>query len=135
LRVMSFEFWVVKNRTGEIMSNYKNLKVWADGVNFVVEIYKITARYPKEEKFGLVSQMRRAAVSIPSNIAEGATNRSKKEFSKFIRIAKGSLSELETQIIISFKLGFITEKSYNKIIEQSEQISRMLAGLVRSLKK
>jgi len=117
------------------MGNYKDLKVWKNGIDFVEEIYKITAKFPEEEKFGLVSQMRRAAVSIPSNIAEGANYRSRKEFRKFIRIAKGSLSELETQLIISSKLGFILNESYNKIIEQSDQISRMLAGLMNSLKK
>ncbi|MCK4643618.1 four helix bundle protein [bacterium] len=115
------------------MSNYKNLKVWQKGIDFVLEIYKITLKFPPEEKFGLISQMRRAAVSVASNIAEGSTSHSKNDFARFIGISKGSLAELETQLLISFKLGFITEDIYKEIINCSEEISRMLSGLKHSL--
>ena len=117
------------------MGNYKDLKVWQESVNFVVEIYHISTKFPPEEKFGLISQIRRAAISIPSNIAEGATSKSTKTFSKFIAIARSSLSEVETQLLISHKLGFITREIYTKIIARSEEISRMLSGLQHSLNK
>ena len=117
------------------MGNYKELKVWQESVDFVVEIYRISTKFPIEEKFGIISQIRRAAVSIPSNIAEGATAKSTKTFSKFIAIARGSLSEVETQLLISYKLGFIVKEVYTKIIERTEEISRMLAGLQHSLNK
>jgi four helix bundle protein len=115
------------------MGNYKDLKVWQKSIDFVLEIYKITAKFPNEEKFGLISQMRRAAVSVASNIAEGSTSRSKNDFGRFIGISKGSLAELETQLLISFKLGFITEDIYKEIINYSELLSRMLSGLKQSL--
>ena len=85
---------------------HHKLEVWKRSLHFVTKIYKITAKYPNEEKFGLVSQMRRAAVSIPSNIAEGAARNSKKEFINFLHIAQGSAAELETQILISRNLEF-----------------------------
>lgn len=117
------------------MSSYRDLTVWQRSIGFVEKIYKITTHYPESEKFGLVSQMRRAAISIPSNIAEGATRKSKKDFSNFLRIAKGSLAELETQIILSHKLGFIRTDEFNIISVELEEISKMIAGLTKSLRK
>ena len=92
------------------MSNFKELMVWQKAIDLVTEIYKITRAFPKEEVFGLVSQMQRAAVSIPSNIAEGHERNSEKEFAQFLCIARGSLAELETQIIIAEKLSYIMKK-------------------------
>lgn len=89
---------------------YKNLEVWEKSIELVKEVYVITKSYPNDEKFGIVSQMRRAAVSIPSNIAEGSTRYSDKDSSRFIDIAIGSIAELETQLIISKELGFVGEK-------------------------
>ena len=113
---------------------HHNLEVWKRSLNFVTKIYKITAKYPNEEKFGLVSQMRRAAVSIPSNIAEGAARNSKKEFINFLHIAQGSSAELETQILISRNLSFIAPSDTDPLLQELEEISRMIIGLQNSLR-
>ena len=114
------------------MRPHKKLDVWNKAIKLVTKIYKITESYPESEKFGLVSQIRRAAVSIPSNIAEGAARKGTKEFQQFLSIAQGSAAELETQLIISAELGFLKEDS--SIFDELEDISRMLLGLSRSLK-
>ena len=113
---------------------HHKLEVWKRSLNFVTKIYKITAKYPNEEKFGLVSQMRRAAVSIPSNIAEGAARNSKKEFINFLHIAQGSSAELETQILISRNLSFIAPSATDPLLQELEEISRMIIGLQNSLR-
>ena len=97
------------------MQTYKDLLVWQKSIELTVELYKVTKLLPQEEKFGLISQMRRCCVSIPSNIAEGYARRGKKENANFINIAYGSAVELETQIIISKKLEFLNESSWQKI--------------------
>lgn len=109
------------------------LDAWKSAMALVSSIYRITRKFPKEELYGLTSQMRRAAVSIPSNLAEGAARTGQKEFAQFLSIAKGSLSELETQLLISADLGFL-EKNH-EIFQQAEKVSRLLAGLHRSLTK
>ncbi len=116
------------------MSSYKDLTVWKKSIEFVKKIYKTTTHFPESEKFGLVSQMRRSAISIPSNIAEGALRSSKRDFYKFLRIAKGSLAELETQLIISHKLDFIGDDEFNALSDELKEISKMLAGLAKSLR-
>lgn len=103
-------------------------------MNFVTKIYKITACFSQNEKFGLVSQMRRSAISIPSNIAEGAARNSKKEFINFLHIAQGSNAELETQFIISQNLGLIDSANNEVLLQELEEISKMIIGLQRSLK-
>ena len=103
-------------------------------MNFVTKIYKITACFSQNEKFGLVSQMRRSAISIPSNIAEGAARNSKKEFINFLHIAQGSNAELETQLIISQNLGLIDSANNEVLLQELEEISKMIIGLQRSLK-
>ena len=113
---------------------HHNLEVWKHSLNFVTKIYKITANFPADEKFGLVSQMRRAAVSIPSNIAEGAARNSKKEFINFLHIAQGSTAELETQILISRNLNFVTQSQAQPLVKELEEISRMIIGLQKSLR-
>lgn len=110
------------------------LSVWSDSIEFVTKIYKLTYNFPKEELFGITSQIRRAAVSIPSNIAEGAARNSKKEFSNYLSIALGSASELETQLIISKNLKYLTIESFNTIIEDLNKIQRMIGGLMKSIK-
>jgi four helix bundle protein len=112
------------------MKAHHRLKVWQRAIDFVTDIYKLTERFPKEEIYGLTSQMRRAAVSIPSNIAEGAARGSKAEFRKFLAIAQGSISELETQIIISSNLGFCTP--HENFLSDLDEISRMIVGLRKS---
>jgi four helix bundle protein len=113
--------------------NYKDLVVWQKGIALAKLIYQVTSKYPIEEKFGLVSQMRRAAVSIPSNTAEGQARHTTKEFIQFISHAEGSTAELETQLILSIELGFIAkEKTTNEFV-LLDDIRRMLNGLRRKL--
>jgi len=95
------------------------------------EVYRITATFPREELYGLVSQMRRAAVSVPSNIAEGAARASTKEFTQFLYTASGSLSELETQLLLATELGWVTE---GEVFELVERVRMMIFGLIRQIK-
>jgi four helix bundle protein len=113
---------------------HHNLDVWRKSIALVKSIYELTLNFPAEETFGLVSQMRRAAVSIPSNIAEGAARSSRKEFINFLHIAQGSASELETQIIISSELGFLGKEANDSLLTDLTNISKMIIGLQRSLK-
>ncbi len=117
------------------MHNYKQLTVWQNAVELSVLIYKTTKDFPAEEKFGLVSQIRRAAVSIASNIAEGAGRNSDGEFVQFLGIAKGSLNELETQIIIANELEFITENIANTIEQKITEVQNKIHKLKVSLKQ
>jgi four helix bundle protein len=112
------------------MHNYKELNVWEKSIRLTVEIYIISKSYPIDERFGLISQMRRSAISVPSNIAEGAGRRSNKEFAHFLGIAHGSICELETQLYVSLKLDFITSIDFNRITEQLTEIQKMLYALI-----
>lgn len=114
--------------------NYKDLKVWQKGIKLVTEIYKITKNFPDDEKFGLVNQMRRNAVSIPSNTAEGRERGHTNEFIRFLYISLGSCAELETQLVISNKLGYIDSKIYDRLSEMLNYITRMISNLIKSLK-
>jgi four helix bundle protein len=116
------------------MRTHEKLEVWKKSVDFVVEVYKLTDSFPNAEKFGLISQIRRASVSIPSNIAEGAARNSEKEFLQFLSISQGSTSEVATQILISFRLGFIDEKNYLDLSAKLNEIGRMLTGLRNHLR-
>ena len=113
------------------MKTHKDLDVWKESINLVEYIYQITSSYPKSETYGIISQMRRASISIPSNIAEGAGRKSSKEFVRFISIAQGSLSELETQLIISVRLNYIQDYNENQI----ELLQKLMNGLIRYLKQ
>ena len=115
------------------MKPHKNLDAWKLGFLFVKDAYNATALFPTEEKFGLVSQIRRAAVSIPVNIAEGAARKSKKEFLHFLYIAEGSLSELDTLIELSFELNFCSKEIAEKLLLLLESISKRIFGLIRKL--
>lgn len=117
------------------MSDFKDLQVWQKSIDFVTEIYKATDTFPENEKFGLVAQLRRAAVSIPSNISEGSTRRSKVDFIQYLKIARGSAAEIETQLIIARKINFLSDESYNMLTETILEISKMLNGLIKSLSK
>ncbi|MGB2728789.1 MAG: four helix bundle protein [Halobacteriota archaeon] len=110
------------------MKSFKELKVWQKGIELVEMVYKSTATFPEEEKYGLSAQMRRAAVSIPSNIAEGHLRKTAKDFKQFIAIARGSCAELETQIIISYKLGFIQEDNFSNLSSKIDELSKMLSS-------
>jgi four helix bundle protein len=111
---------------------HRDLNVWKEAMDLVRNVYSLTKGFPKEEIHGLVSQMRRAAVSIPSNIAEGAARSSHKEFIRFLYVALGSLAELETQLLISKDLGFTDS---GEIYEDVHRIRKMLIGLIEYLKK
>jgi four helix bundle protein len=112
---------------------HHKLVVWQRSLAFVTAIYRMTAQFPPDERFGLVSQMRRAAVSIPSNIAEGAARNTHKEFVNFLYIAQGSASELETQMFISRELGFVDADPLNVLLKELDEISKMIIGLQKSL--
>ena len=116
------------------MNSHKDLNVWKNAVSFVSDIYKITERFPNSELFGLTNQIRRAAVSIPSNIAEGAARTSQKEFNQFLSIALGSSAEVETQLLIAMNLQFISTVEYKELTIKIDDIRKMLIGLKKSLK-
>ncbi|MCF7911909.1 MAG: four helix bundle protein [Candidatus Cloacimonetes bacterium] len=114
---------------------HKDLDAWKVSITLVKEIYLITRKLPKDELYGLISQIRRCAVSIPSNIAEGAARNSNKEYIRFLNISAGSLAELDTQLIISNELGYINKESYNNFAEQISRISRLIQGLIKYLNR
>jgi four helix bundle protein len=113
------------------MKTHKDLDIWKRGIEFVEKIYKDTTKFPKEELYGLTSQIRRAAISYPSNIAEGAARSSKKEFAQFLYIALGSLSEVETQLIISEKLEYLIAAN---LLEEVESLRRMTLSFIKYIK-
>lgn len=115
------------------IKSYKDLEVWKFSIKLTNAVYDVTSGFPKEELFGLTSQMRRAAVSIASNIAEGSV-RSRKEFVQFITISRGSLAELETQLIVAHHRKYLSQEQYNDLTAIAESISRMLMKLVQSLR-
>ncbi|BDX39644.1 hypothetical protein CYCD_29990 [Tenuifilaceae bacterium CYCD] len=117
------------------MKTHKDLEVWQLSVEFVTELYFITASYPKEEIFGIVSQIRRSAVSVPSNIAEGFGRNTTGELNQFLGIARGSLAELETLIEISYNLKYIDSETKEKILVTISKLFRMISGLKKSLGK
>ena len=109
------------------MHNFRKLNIWTKSISFVSDIYKITNLFPKEEKFGLISQIQRASVSIPTNIAEGSAKSSNKDFSRFLEISLGSSFEVETELQVAVNLAYIDEASFleiqNKLIELQKMIS------------
>jgi len=115
--------------------SYRDLEVWQKGMQLAKAIYQLTMSFPSEERFSLTNQMRRAAVSIPSNIAEGHARLSTGEFQRFLSIAMGSVAELETQILLSVELGIITEAISLGTLKQLDDIGKMARGLYRSLSK
>lgn len=114
---------------------HKRLDVWNKSIDLTLDIYKLSESFPKSEVYGLTSQMRRAAVSIPSNIAEGAARQTKKEFINYLHMSQGSLSELDTQLVIASRLNYISMETYQEIENRIETISKMLTGLIKSLKR
>ena len=116
------------------MRPHQKLDAWGKSVDLVVEVYRATESFPNEEKYGLTSQIRRAAVSVPSNIAEGAGRYSKKEFAHFVSNAQGSASELETELIIAHRLGYLSEALFSQLITDLERIGRLITGLTRRIR-
>ncbi len=114
---------------------HKDLDVWKRSIKFVTEIYKITDRFPNTEKYGLTNQLKRASVSISSNISEGASRNHRKEFIQFLYISLSSTSEIETQLIISKNLGFLNDKTEVFLLSELGIIAKMIQGLIKSLKQ
>ena len=122
-------------RRRRAVRSYRDLEVWQRGINLVERMYELTRPFPAEEKFGLISQVRRASVAIPSNIAEGWGRGSRKEYIHFLKIARSSLLEVETQIIIACRLGYISEQVMEEMLEETTIESKMLLSLIRALRR
>lgn len=111
------------------MRPHDKLDVWKKSIDFVVAVYKATERFPKEEKFGLTSQLRRAAISIPANLAEGAGRRSDREFAHFLSNSQGSASEVDTELFIAHRLNYLVSDEFSHLRTSLDEIGRMLTGL------
>jgi len=117
------------------VSNYRDLKVWQLGMQLAKEVYLLTREFPKHELYGLTSQMRRAAVSVPANIAEGHARDSTKDFMRFVSIARGSVAEVETHLLLAESLGYCTRDHVGVLLSKCEEESKMLSGLKNSLRR
>ena len=113
---------------------HKNLVAWKAALDLMVDVYRETERFPRRDRFGIADQARRAALSVPSNIAEGAARNTKKEFARFLFVAKGSLSELDTQLEVAKKLGYLEANRWSHLDQQLIRIDRLLSGLVQHTK-
>lgn len=117
------------------MRSHRKLDVWQKSVDFVVDVYEITKSFPSDEKFGLISQLRRDSSSIPANIAEGAARKSDKEFIHFLSNAQGSASEVDTHLFIALRLGYLAEEKHSELDTRLDDIGRMITGLANHLKR
>jgi four helix bundle protein len=117
-----------------MLKSYRDLLVWQKAMELTVETYRFSSSFPRSETYGLTSQLRRAGVSVPSNIAEGYGRRSRKEYVQFLCISQGSLKELETQVILAQRLNYGSKTAVNGLLELSEEVGRMLGALIRSLR-
>ena len=125
----------VSSRASGPIRGYRDLIVWQDSMDLVVTVYRITATFPKEERYSLVNQLRRAAVSVPSNITEGHGRSRTGDYLRHLSVAVGSLSEVETQVQISRRLEYIAEDDQSRLLDSCNAIAKMLGGLIRSLRK
>ena len=116
------------------MFAHKKLSAWQGSMDLTVMVYRITTGFPKSEMYGLSSQIRRSAESIPANISEGAARGTKREFIRFLRISLASLSELDTHIDLAFRLNYLNEDTFNELMGKMIKISAQISGLIRSLK-
>ncbi|MFZ5517564.1 MAG: four helix bundle protein [Candidatus Zhuqueibacterota bacterium] len=116
------------------MKDFRKLNVWQKSHELTLQIYKNTRAFPKEEIYGLTSQIRRSSISIPSNIAEGCGRNSDLDFARFLQIAMGSASELEYQTLLAYDLHYLDENTYIKLLNEIEEVKKMLAGLIQKLK-
>lgn len=115
--------------------SFRNLRVWQASMTLVEHVYRITATFPRDERFGLTAQLRRAAVSIPSNIGEGKRRRRERVYVHFLEIALGSQGEIDVQLEIARRIGFLTIADYRLLADQADEIGRMLNGLISSIRK
>ena len=114
---------------------HKKLDAWKLSMDLVIDVYQTTDRFPRQEQYSLTDQIRRAAISIPSNIAEGAARQTKKEFANYLHMAQGSLSELDTQLEIARRLGYLDDQSWRILDERMERIDKTISGLIRHVTK
>ena len=117
------------------MNNFRELKVWQKARSFTKDMYYLLKKYPVEEKFALVSQMKRATISISSNIAEGSGRYTNNDFARFLDIALGSAYEIENQLILSYDLEFINKNDLNEFVIKIQEIEKMISGLIKSVRK
>lgn len=117
------------------IKSFRDLIIWQRGINLVKEVYKETQNFPKQELYGLTNQIRRSAISIPSNVSEGHIRQHRAEFRQFLSMALGSLAELETQIIISRELDYIPSETSENLIDQMDSLGKMIRGLMKKLIK
>ena len=124
-----------ENEKSKAITSYRDLVVWQRAMALVSAIYKLTRTFPESERFGLTAQIRRAAVSIPSNIAEGQGRLATKEFRQFLGVARGSLKELETQLLISINLAYAGAEEADDCLELADEVGRMLNALIKALER
>jgi len=115
------------------ITGFRDLKVWQRGYELTLELYRITTKFPREEMFGLTGQMRRASASIPANIAEGYERKHRKEYLQYLYIAKGSLGELDTFMLLSRDIGYLSQDDFDKLNAIRQETMKMLQGLISSL--
>lgn len=121
--------------SNELPRSHRDLKVWQISLDVTETLYRLTTDWPKHEQYGLINQVRRAAVSVPANIAEGAGRRTPGEFAHFVGIARGSLAELETLLIVARRLDYLDEPTYRTVLNDLLELGRMTTGLLRSLEE
>lgn len=117
------------------MHNFKKLSIWTKSMDFVTDIYRTTNTFPATERFGLVSQLQRAVVSVPANIAEGSAKSSDKDFARFLEIALGSTFEVETELVVSFNLNYINAEQLNQLVDKISELQKMIIGFKEKLKQ
>ena len=115
------------------MRDFKKIKAYQYAENFVIEIYKLTSNFPKSEIYGITSQIRRSALSVPANIAEGASRQHTKEYLNFLYISRGSIAETECFLRIAIKLGYLNETTYQTIMDKQAELSKTLCGLINAV--
>ena len=118
---------------GEGVRSYRDLRVWQKGMDLAAEVYRLSKSWPKEELYGLISQVRRSAASVPANIAEGYGRQSPASYGQFLKVARGSLKELETHLLLAERVGITARGSCNNALEQADDLGRMLGGLIKSV--
>lgn len=117
------------------VKSYNDLIVWQKAMDLAESVYRASRTFPREELFGLTGQLRRAAVSVPSNIAEGQGRATTRDFLHFLAVARGSLNELETQLLLAHRLGYIDDEQWSTLVNLADEVGRLLRGLVHSLSR
>ena len=119
----------------ETVKSYRDLRVWQKGMDLTAEVYRLSRSWPKEELYGLTSQARRAAASVPANIAEGYGRQSSTSYGQFLKVARGSLKELETHLLLAERVGLTPEGSCRQLLTQADDLGRMLGGLIKAVSR